>query len=333
MPRFDAATVGRYYDRHTPAFIAYGQGGGIGAIHRAVWGPGTRTRDDAFRYVEARVLEQVRRLEPTGDQRHVIDFGCGIGSSLCYLADQAPIRGTGITVSPVQARLAEQRVRAAGLADRVVCREGDFCALPTDIASADLGYAIESFVHGVAPARFFTECARVIRPGGRLVICDDFKRAVTTPAGIRATDRFREGWHINTLIDREALRTLAREAGFEHDTTIDLSPYLELGRPRDRVIDALAALLHWLPLQERFGHLTGGSALQTCLRAGWIGYDLALFRRLGARGESPRLPKTGEAPAWAGAKRENTGSIWPMSNAPRRDASPVEFSDTFTTGS
>ena len=280
MPQFDATAVRRYYDRHTPAFIAYGQGGRTGAIHRAVWGPGTETRDDAFRYVEARVLEQIRRLGPVTDRPHVIDFGCGVGASLCYLADQAPIRGTGITLSPVQARLAAQRVRVAGLTDRVACREGDFCDLPTDIASADLGYAIESFVHGAAPARFFAECARVIRPDGLLVICDDFKRTVTAPARSRAIERFCEGWHINTLIDRNTLRTLAREAGFAHETTVDLSPYLELGRPRDRVIHALAALLRWLPGQARFGHLTGGSALQTCLRAGWIGYDLALFRRL-----------------------------------------------------
>lgn len=280
MPKFDTTAVRRYYDRHTPAFIAYGQGGRTGAIHRAVWGPGTETRDEAFRYVEARVLEQIRRLGPVTDRPHVIDFGCGVGASLCYLADQTPIRGTGITLSPVQARLAAQRVRVAGLTDRVVCREGDFCDLPTDIASADLGYAIESFVHGAAPARFFTECARLIRPGGVLVICDDFKRTVTAPAGSLAIERFCEGWHINTLIDRDTLRTLAREAGFDHETTVDLSPYLELGRPRDRVIDALAAFLRWLPGRERFGHLTGGSALQTCLRAGWIGYDLALFRRL-----------------------------------------------------
>ena len=280
MPQFDATAVRRYYDRHTPAFIAYGQGGRTGAIHRAVWGPGTETRDDAFRYVEARVLEQIRRLGPVTDRPHVIDFGCGVGASLCYLADQAPIRGTGITLSPVQARLAAQRVRVAGLTDRVACREGDFCDLPTDIASADLGYAIESFVHGAAPARFFAECARVIRPDGLLVICDDFKRTVTAPAGSRAIERFCEGWHINTLIDRDTLRTLAREAGFAHETTVDLSSYLELGRPRDRVIHALAALLRWLPGQARFGHLTGGSALQTCLRAGWIGYDLALFRCL-----------------------------------------------------
>ena len=53
--RFATDEVQRYYDRHTDRFVAYGQGGAYGAIHRAVWGPGTRSRSDAFRYVESQI--------------------------------------------------------------------------------------------------------------------------------------------------------------------------------------------------------------------------------------------------------------------------------------
>ena len=43
----------------------------------------------------------------------------------------------------------------------------------------------------------------------------------------------------------------------------------------------LLALFGLLPLDEtRCGYLAGGSALQTCIERGWIGYDVALFRRL-----------------------------------------------------
>ena len=33
-------------------------------------------------------------------------------------------------------------------------------------------------------------------------------------------------------------------------------------------------------IAERFGYLAGGTALQACLAHGWIGYDLAVFRRI-----------------------------------------------------
>jgi hypothetical protein len=47
----------------------------------------------------------------------------------------------------------------------------------------------------------------------------------------------------------------------------------------------------------------------------------------------PRGTETGEAPGDPGARRENIGNIRPTSNAERRDASPVERSGHFTTGS
>ncbi len=280
MPRFDIADIGRYYDRHTPVFLRFGQGGGAGVIHRAVWGPGTTSRAQAFHYVHDQIAELARSLGATPARvPHVLDLGCGIGASLCYLADRLPIRGTGVTVSPVQARLAARRIRDARLADRLTCLEADFSHLPDGVGPVDLAYAIESFVHASAPDRFFAQCGRVVRSGGLLVICDDFMRPPTTVAAARAVERFCRGWHINTLLGQDELRTLARAAGFEHHSTVDLSPWLEVRRPRDRAIALLDALLGWLPLGERFDYLAGGSALQQCLARGWIEYDLTVFRR------------------------------------------------------
>jgi SAM-dependent methyltransferase len=280
MRSLDADQVRRFYDRHTPAFVAFGQRGSDGAIHRAVWGPGTSTRRQAFRYVEDRIAELIRRLPPSFEASHVVDLGCGVAASLCYLAGHLPVRGTGITLSAVQARIAARRIRDAGVSDRIRCVEGDYCDLPADIGPADLAYAIESFVHGSNPSRFFAQCRRVVRPGGLLVICDDFKR----PAGegaARTIERFRRGWHVNTLLERGEVRSLARAAGFEHESTVDLSPYLEIGRVRDRVGRVMLRLFGSLPLvATRFDYLSGGGALQACLERGWIGYDLARFRRV-----------------------------------------------------
>ena len=280
MAEFDAADVRRYYDRHTDNFVAFGQGGSVGALHRPVWGPGVDSTDAAFRFVEDQILDHLRTLQHGAGPAHVVDLGCGVGASLCYLAERLPIRGTGITLSPVQVRQAEHRILETGLFDRVACLEGDYCALPEDIPPADLAYAIEAFVHGPDPVRFFAECARLIRPDGLLVLCDDFRRQVSGPAATRAVERFRRGWHLNTVIHPEDLQTLAEAAGFEHVSTLDLTPHLDVGRPRDRLVGTLIALFGWLPLDgTRFGHLVGGCALQTCLARGWIGYDLALFRR------------------------------------------------------
>jgi SAM-dependent methyltransferase len=281
MPTFSLADVRRYYDRHTAAFLSRAQRGSHGAIHRAVWGPGTRTRDGAYRYVEDRIAERVRSLPPAFDASHVVDLGCGVGASLIYLASRLRIRATGVTISPMQARLANQRIAEAGLGDRVSCIEGDYCALTDDIGQADLAYAIESFVHTPAPDRFLAQCRRLVRPGGVLIMCDDFRRPTRDPEAGRFIDRFRAGWHVNTLVDRVTLAELARGHGFEHESTSDLSSYLELRRLRDRVASLVVALAQCLPVDKsRLDYLDGGGALQTCLVRGWIGYDLAVFRRM-----------------------------------------------------
>jgi tocopherol O-methyltransferase len=289
MAPFDTEQVRRYYDRNTSSFVALGQGGSVGAIHRAVWGPGTTTREQAFHFVEDRVADVVRlvaersTIEPAGTvakPSHVVDLGCGVGASLCYLAKQLPITGTGVTLSPIQVRAARERIESAGLSDRVACIEADFGSLPDGMQAADVAYAIESFVHAPDPARFFTEAARLVRPGGALVICDDVRRCGDSRKAERSIDRFRLGWHVNSLLEAGELRSLAGENGFEHESTEDLSSYLELRRARDRVIDASVAIFGWLPLEKtRFGHLVGGSALQKSLAGGWIGYDLVVFTR------------------------------------------------------
>jgi SAM-dependent methyltransferase len=149
------------------------------------------------------------------------------------------------------------------------------------VAPVDLAYAIESYVHGPDPDRFFDQCRRLIRPGGLLVVCDDVRRNATSPAAARAIDQFVRGWHVNTLLTREETLALALANGFDHRSTMDLTPFLEIHRVRDEVIGAILALLGWARMDlRRFDYAVGGRALQRCLARGWVGYELSVFTRL-----------------------------------------------------
>jgi SAM-dependent methyltransferase len=278
-PTFTQAQIRHYYDQNTPTFLLTGQGGSLGAIHRAVWAPGVHKRAAAFHYVDERIAELIEGLPSHGSPIHVVDLGCGVGASICYLASRLPIRGTGVTISAVQHRLAQERIAAAALSDRVTCVEGDYCALPDSVGPADVAYAIESFVHGPSPERFFAEAARVVRPGGLLILCDDLRTDADGARAERTVRQFERGWHINSLVTSGRLRSLAADAGFVHESTTDLTPFLELQRPRDRAIGVLVGMVAWMPVvSTRLAPLVGGHALQTALARGWVAYELTVFR-------------------------------------------------------
>lgn len=278
MSDFTAADIRRYYDGNTARFVALGQGGDVGAIHRAVWAPGVRTLGEALHYVEDRIVDRLRSRPAAF---HVVDMGCGVGGSVAYLAEQLPaLSATGVTLSPVQARLARERLERAGVSNRVTCLEADWADLPAAIPSADLVFAIEAFVHAPDPGHFLRACHRLLKPGAALIVCDDFLRATDDPSAQTAVDRYRRGWHVNTLLTRDELLLLAEHAGFALESAVDLLPYLALNRPRDRFIAAVAAVAGWLPVRSAGGDsLVGGDALRTCLTNGWIGYEMVTLTR------------------------------------------------------
>jgi cyclopropane fatty-acyl-phospholipid synthase-like methyltransferase len=271
--------VQSYYDRHTKQFMAYGEGRGSGTIHRAVWGPGVNTRKQAFFFVEDRLAEAFRTLVQTTPNQTILDLGCGIAGSLCYLTQRLPVQGVGITLSPVQVQLAKKHIYDSQLQNQVTCIQGDYLDSNLQIPPIDMAYAIESFAHTDDPSKFFSHCAKRIRPGGILAICDDMLRNDVSPRAKKRIRQFSHGWRVHTLLTQTELIALAKSTGFQHDSTYDLTPYLRLGRPRDRLLAVLTALVSWLPLDNTIGHLLGGSALHTCLQNGWIGYDLTFFRR------------------------------------------------------
>jgi hypothetical protein len=204
-----------------------------------------------------------------------------------YLAERIPAGVHGISISPRQIaharRRASRRVRA--LSGTCSFHEGDFCRLPSAIvdavAGADLVYAIESFVHAESAAAFFDHVARVLRPGGQLVLVDD----VLTSAGVRAgghpaIEAFRAGWQAGSLVGAEQAVELAAGSGLALVSRTCLSPYMRLGRPRDRVVRAMQPLLR---RGQRYSHwcqsLVGGDALQRCHLLGLMEYDeLVLVR-------------------------------------------------------
>jgi SAM-dependent methyltransferase len=272
--------VRSYYDSNTWKFLITGS---QGAIHRELWAPGIVRKRDAMHHAHALVVDEVKALG-SGGQARVLDLGCGVGAATQYVAERLPVEILGVSISPVQIRTARRwlRLRRKALLGTCVFREADFCALPADLTGIDLAFAIEAFVHAPDSAAFFREVSRALRPGGRLVIIDDFLSESPSRSSREAAllEDVRSGWHMGSLLTVERAAELAGTHGLRLQRADDLSPWQRLGRPRDRMIHAALPLLR---IGARYSHwcesLVGGDALQSAHRAGLIQYRQVVFER------------------------------------------------------
>lgn len=278
-PDASADEIAAYYNKNTRLFLDLGGSGDVAAIHRAIWAPGVTHKADAFNYLNRQVANAIQPCANQPDA-HVLDLGCGVGGTATWLVAALGIHVTGITISAAQQALATQRARQLGLDDKARFIQGDFAAMP-ELDGADAAFAIESFVHARSADAFFRMAAPLIKPGGRLVICDDFLSATInndeqTPA-TRWIQRFRRGWHLNNLVTAEHTIEQAAQHGFRLLQVEDLSAFTRSFHP---IVLFLISQLTRLQLPWAYWHnLAGGTALQICLRRGWTRYHVMVWQR------------------------------------------------------
>lgn len=271
--------VRRYYDRNTAAFEKFGQG--ASTIHRAVWGEGVQSREEAFAFLDTLIANEMLELgvEPLCN---VLDLGCGLGASLIRLAQRFPsVRGTGVTISPVQATRAGELIDSVALKPRLTVLEADFLKLPSTLGAFDIAFAIESFVHCPDAAGFFESVSPHLRSGARLIVCDDFvQRAPKSSREARWLTDIQQGWMGFGIASVESTIAHAERAGFVHVRDRNLTVHLELRRFRDKLMTLLLALGRPLRLKgTRWGSWVGGDALQWALLSGLVEYHYLVFER------------------------------------------------------
>jgi cyclopropane-fatty-acyl-phospholipid synthase len=103
------------------------------------------------------------RLQP-GER--LLDVGCGWGSLLLHAAARHGVRGVGVTLSEAQARYARERVRRAGLADRVEVRVADYREIADGPFDKIASVGMYEHVGRGELDRYVASVRSLLRPGG-----------------------------------------------------------------------------------------------------------------------------------------------------------------------
>lgn len=209
-------------DRH------YGRGGLLDAINKAL---GTVIRDkrvapadlapvDEFHNRGRDATLELAALAGFGRGERVIDVGSGLGGSARHLADEHGCRVTGIDATREYVETARELARRVGLEDSVDFHHASALSLPFDDASFDGAWTEHVQMNIADKTAFFSEIARVIKPGGRLAFHEIL-------AGSNGELAFPVPWaetaELSFLADEAGMREAVAQAGFEIQVWRDMT--------------------------------------------------------------------------------------------------------------
>ena len=171
------------------------------AGHAEVW--------DQIRSLHVAESEVERAIDRTLGRRslgRLVDIGTGTGRMIELLAPRAT-QAIGIDRSSEMLRLARVKLEAAGIASSL--RQGDMYALPLPDGAADNVIIHQVLHYAHSPAAAIAEAARVLSPGGTLLVVDF---AAHDREELRATDA-----HIRLGFEDEAMAGWYASAGLNID--------------------------------------------------------------------------------------------------------------------
>ncbi len=138
------------------------------ALHFGYEQPGERKHDASLLALNHVMAEHVRLRRG----EHVLDAGCGVGGTSMWLAEEYDAEVIGVNLVEDHIERARRYGRERHLGAQVRFEVADYTATGLDESSFDVAWAQESACHAPDKKAFTSEMARVLRPGGRIVMAE-----------------------------------------------------------------------------------------------------------------------------------------------------------------
>jgi len=190
------------------------------ALHYGYWDDKTKSHHQAL-INKNQILYD---LADISSNDHVLDAGCGIGGSSIWMAKQHGNRMTAITISKQQTIHAAQHATRQGVADKTDFQVSDFCQTPFEDESFDVIWGLESVCHALNKGDFLKEAFRLLRPGGRIVVCDGFiTRREFSDDEWQDIVTCLNGWAVPNLCGRDEFTQLLEQNNFKKIAYTDIT--------------------------------------------------------------------------------------------------------------
>ncbi|MCK4840856.1 MAG: methyltransferase domain-containing protein, partial [Methylococcales bacterium] len=187
---------------------------------------------------------------------HVLDAGCGIGGSSIWMAKKHGNQMTAITISKQQTEYAAHHAIRQGVADKTDFQVSDFCATPFKDESFDVVWGLESVCHALNKGDFLKEAFRLLRPGGRIVVCDGFiQRREFSDDEWTDIVTCLNGWAVPNLCARDEFNQLLEQSNFTNisyrDITKETLPSADYMYKVAKRLKPVQLITQWLGLRTK----------------------------------------------------------------------------------
>jgi MPBQ/MSBQ methyltransferase len=224
-----------------------------------------------FIAAQARLTQRMVALAPVRPGQRVLDVACGFGGALAAISGDVPgLELVGLNIDRRQLEICRSIPQRSG--SRFSLVEADACAMPFGLASFDSIFCIEAMFHFRSRRVFLAEAARLLRPGGTLVLSDILIRRPT-----------KSPWDGDTMADAlqrdygpwpelwetpEAVHGWAAAAGL---TVIDTFDWSQQTLPSYRTVAPDNE-------RERNPYPDAGNVLRWLHVHGWLAYQIFVFQ-------------------------------------------------------
>jgi tocopherol O-methyltransferase len=248
-------SIVQYYDHTRFDYWAVWHNQDNYAFHFGYYSPHVREHHHALTNSN-KVLADIARVQP-GDR--VLDAGCGLGGSSFWLATHRRAEVVGITPVPHQITKARKIARSRSLDSLVQFYLADYTRMPVSSEFFDVVWALESLCHAPDKSAFYREAARVLRPGGRLIVAEYIRAArdLDRETEVLMSEWF-DGWSIPDLDTRDEHLMAIAGAGFSDirfsDNTTAIGPSGRRLYKLARALGPANRMLHCLGLRTDAQH-------------------------------------------------------------------------------
>jgi MPBQ/MSBQ methyltransferase len=238
-------------------------------MHFGYWRPGLSPFDREA-MVDEMTAQVLARLEREGHRvSRLADLGCGAGAPAAFVLRARPaLRLDGVTLLPQQVELARAAARRHGVDARAAFHVMDYTATRFPDGAFDGAMAIESSCHaaGADKGAFVGEVARLLAPGGRLVVADGFLKRDRPRGPARwAIDAVARNWAVPEFARIDAFERALAQAGFTDIRVEEISWRLAPSVAHIPFVTARVLLRYLLRGDLRIGRVRWGHVLGSAL--------------------------------------------------------------------